>query len=546
MNLKISKFDFIKVFKKIRIPLFLGILVLIILIPNSPHFKPISGDDQAVFVNIGDHILEGEIPYLDHFDNKGPLTFYINAMGLALRPDGLWGTWAIQIPFLFFAALLGFKAMSKVFSQKAALFGSVVWIVNVAQSLRGGNYSEEYAILFQFATLLFFILSEENRKKIRYPMLMGVSFALAFLLRPNNIGIPLSILILLGISFIVNKKNRAMAIRRILFILLGFVAVLGVVAIYFLSVGALDELIDAVFVYNFSLHGDVSNFQNGRIIDAMYSGASRLGLIFLIAFVGWVLAITQTFSEKSKGHERNSIYALMAIALPVEMFLATFGGVSFSHYFINWYPILGLLSAYFAYTLLASMEGETILLGQKIKLASIRLFAILFFVMLIPLYQMLPKTTDFIKSALENGRPTRAGYSQQVSETVSLITHLTEKDDYLLMWGYEMNYYFLADRDSPSRFDYLYPFIYQEFTSQAMIDELLLGISSKRPLIIDSSVNDGSSIPWIGAPHWEEIPGMSKVLDYILENYAQVAEVGPKKWPVYQYDGIGCVSGFAC
>ena len=502
-------------------------------IPNSPQFVPVSGADPGVFVYIGDQILDGDIPYRDHFGNKGPLTFYINALGLLIRRSSLWGIWAIQLPILFGAALIGYKAMYKAFGKSPALFGSVAWILQLSLILRGGNFTEEYALLFQFSAVLFFLYSEENKKQMCYPILVGVSFALGFLLRPNNIGLSLSVLFLLAISFLFNKDQHAQLFKRTSFVLIGFLSVLSIVAVLFNSADALDDLIQNVFLFNLSL-----NVTGGSIFSTMLSGIDRMPNLFLIAFVAWVLALAQTFLVKEKSKEKKSIYAFLSIALPVDMFLATFGGKAITHYFISWFPILGILSAYFALSLQQAIQGQITIRQRKIQLSSIWLTAFFIIISFQAVYRLAPFTSRFFESTLKNGTLSSAAYSQQDAETVKLITRLTDEDDYLLMWGFELKFYFMANRESPSRFAYQYPFIAPEFATQEMIDELLFDISTKKPLIIDSSITDGSNIPWIGAPKWSRVPGMESVMDYIFTHYTVTALAGPEKWPVYEYVGL--------
>lgn len=525
--------EFITRIKKYYLPILLGFLVLLVLIPISPHFVPVSGADPGVFVYIGDQILDGDIPYRDHFGNKGPLTYYLNALGLLIRRGSLWGVWAIQIPMLFFSALIAYKVIFEAFGNWPALFGSVTWILNLSLVLHGGNFTEEYAILFQFGSLLFFWFSEKQPTRKRFPLLVGVSFALSFLLRPNNIGISVSILLFLGFTFLFNKEERSEAFKRILLILLGFASVLTVVALYFLSQEALGDLVDAVFRFNLLL-----NVTEGSIVSAILTGIDRLSLIFLIAFVAWFLAIVRLLSSRKETQAMKSLLAVMVIGLPVELFLATFGGKGIGHYFISWLPILGLLSAFFAYRLLEDIKENITLFGRKTPLASIWLSAILFMIVLQPAYKLLPPTTQFISKTLRTGQLTRAEYSPQDAEMVDLITRQTEEGEYLLIWGFEFKYYFMTNRESPSRFAYQYPFATPGFATPEMIDQFILDISTKRPLIIDSSISDGSNIPWIGAPKWENIPGMDKVMDFIFTHYAVTALVGPEKWPVYEYVGI--------
>jgi hypothetical protein len=513
-------------------PLILGVLILILLIPNSPHFVPVSGADPGVFVYIGDQILDGDIPYRDHFGNKGPLTFYLNALGLLLRRGSLWGVWSVQLGLLYAAALIAFKAMRKTFGKWPALLGSLAWIMQLSLILRGGNFTEEYAILFQFGAFLLFVLSLEKPAEKVYPILIGISLAMGFLLRPNNIGISASIIILLGIAFLAKKEERKAIFNQAFLIMLGFLGIILLVAAYFLSQGALAQLIEGVFLFNLSL-----NLTEGSSLNAIFAGMDRLSLIFPFALIAWALALTQSISDFAKSQKVMSIRALMAVALPVEIILATIGGKAITHYYISWIPILGLLSAYFAYSLQDAISGRHSIGTRKLQLSSIWLLAFALAISLIPLNKQFPPTSDFFLTTLREGRLTRGDYSPQDAQTVELITKILDEDEYLLIWGFELKYYFMANRESPSRFAYQYPFIAPGFATQAMIDELIHDIATKKPLIVDSSISDGSGIPWIGAPRWDTVPGMDQVMTYIFANYSVTSLVGPEKWPVYQYVG---------
>ena len=41
-------------------------------------------EDSSMMLYVGKGILEGDIPYLDRWDNKGPLQYLLNAAGSAL------------------------------------------------------------------------------------------------------------------------------------------------------------------------------------------------------------------------------------------------------------------------------------------------------------------------------------------------------------------------------------------------------------------------------------------------------------------------------
>ena len=69
-------------------PIFLWLAALIVsslfLLFASVYTTPLNdyyGYDSAYYLLIGKGICQGKIPYLDLYDQKGPLVFYLNALG---------------------------------------------------------------------------------------------------------------------------------------------------------------------------------------------------------------------------------------------------------------------------------------------------------------------------------------------------------------------------------------------------------------------------------------------------------------------------------
>ena len=68
----------------------------------SPYTTPLNryyGYDSAFFLLIGKGIRHGMLPYLDLYDQKGPMIFYINALGYLLTDSRL-GVFLLQVVFV--------------------------------------------------------------------------------------------------------------------------------------------------------------------------------------------------------------------------------------------------------------------------------------------------------------------------------------------------------------------------------------------------------------------------------------------------------------
>jgi len=64
------------------------------------------GMDSTIYKTMGLGILEGKIPYRDLFDHKGPVVFYINALGQLIM-SGRQGIFLLQIISLSISLIVG-------------------------------------------------------------------------------------------------------------------------------------------------------------------------------------------------------------------------------------------------------------------------------------------------------------------------------------------------------------------------------------------------------------------------------------------------------
>ncbi len=133
-----------------------AISILLIHLLASPALRPVPGRDQGVFLYIGRELNRGAALYQDLWDHKPPLIHYLNALGVTLDGGSMWGIWIIEALFLVGTVALSVITLRRAFGLGAAAFGTLCWIA-AATTLLSGNLLEEYALLFQFAALYFFV-----------------------------------------------------------------------------------------------------------------------------------------------------------------------------------------------------------------------------------------------------------------------------------------------------------------------------------------------------------------------------------------------------
>ena len=166
-------------------------VISILLFPIMGSFFSITDRDESAFIYVAKGILEGEVPYLDRWDHKGPAIYALNLAGLAI--SGSWGIWIVQTLFLLSSSWFLFLAMKQNFGIFPSLFAVSIFLIYL-ERFEPGNFTEYYSLLFQFVTLyLFARVERRNRRESWLPLAIGVLGGCAFLLRPNLVGIWLAV-----------------------------------------------------------------------------------------------------------------------------------------------------------------------------------------------------------------------------------------------------------------------------------------------------------------------------------------------------------------
>jgi hypothetical protein len=153
-----------KIIENLLLTLFISILVLLVLAQANPLIN-LPSRDGGIYAYIGHIILEGKLPYVDAWESKTPGIFYLNAFALWFGKGTQWGIWLVEFVFLFISAWVGYGLMRKLWQPGAAIFGTLVWLFGLNQVLSGGNFTEEYPLLFNFLASFFFWKGFRSQKK---------------------------------------------------------------------------------------------------------------------------------------------------------------------------------------------------------------------------------------------------------------------------------------------------------------------------------------------------------------------------------------------
>ena len=507
---------------------FLLIIAFSVLVSVAPSNHPVPGRDQGVYLYIGEQILEGEIPYRDLWDHKVPVIYYINALGLASGISTFWGVWLLEVLSLFIATFFSYKIMAKHFSPESAFFGTGMWLLGLFFVLDGGNTVEEFTLPIQFLSIFLFLRAENEKKHYWNDFGIGLLSALAFFIRPNNIGEAIAIGLIIGMRFLFSSDSRKRAYSRLISMVVGGLVLSLVLVGYFWGQDALREFWQSAFIYNFHY-----SLASPKRWQAILKGTAYLSPLVPLGFSAWIMGLGYFFLSKEKDTKARKLLKLALLILPIDFALSLTSGRRYLHYFTAWLLPFGLSSGFFAYKFQTSLaKADDHKFPKWFAPSKIWIYALFLAFGFLQLESLLPASKNFIAATIQARGVPDSGNDISGSPCQYIKDH-TETDDYVLLWGNEVQCNFVSQRKSPSRIIYLYPLMLEGYLSSEEIEKLRKDIEEKKPLIIDTALDDGTVFS-ISSDRWNEIPSAKPLIEFMQDNYAEVDQIPNSRWKVWR------------
>lgn len=215
---------------------------------TSPIYPYYNNSDSAIFMLVGRGISEGKLCYVDLFDHKGPILFFIEALGWKI--GGRTGIWLIEC----IAVLISAFAIEGICRElKAKSFVPLVSSAMVLFFTFGhGNLTEDYSLPFIYVSLYFtvkYFTENEEKHSPWYALFYGISFGVIAFIRINNALIICALILCIAIDLISKKQFKNLA-ANLLAGLAGIAIVAVPVCAYFYLHNALYDMVYATFLYN--------------------------------------------------------------------------------------------------------------------------------------------------------------------------------------------------------------------------------------------------------------------------------------------------------
>ena len=289
------------------------VFVLLFSRATSPLYAYV-GYDAAIFKQMGMAILKGKTIYLDYFDNKGCLLYFLHALCLWLGGDFV--ILIFQAISLTISLIILDKIISLYKEGASRVYVLLAGLVLLLCFYEGGDLSEEWSLPFICYPLYRFLKSYKEDKSLNAKDLyfIGLCFGVIAFLRINNAVPFCGFLLCLFIGYLWKKQWKSFIINVLAFI------------------GGVLTITIPCFLYFYLKAGAEGVYW--MVYGTFLSGFEYLGVTFnvsIMSMIGYYIVFSVIFIIQLLSIKSNKNLAI-PIILGYVLFLLSFGTKCFEHY----------------------------------------------------------------------------------------------------------------------------------------------------------------------------------------------------------------------
>jgi hypothetical protein len=293
---------------------------------------------------LGKGLLNGLVPYVDLYEQKGPVLYFIYAIVALFSQKSMLGQYLLEI--ITFGLFLYFSAkLAEVYLGKGKLLYPIVpvlaAVVATTRSFQHGG-SVEQMCLFLFIYGLYSVVKachERRPLSFREALTNGIFAGMALWIKYTMLGFYLGLALFVLIWYMGWVRNWKKLLTVIGQFLLGIAAVTAVVFIYFLATGGLDELFTCYFYNNIFHYSVESDIPKAAQIWLSFSRAMMYNEVFPILLyigLGWMVF-----------RVHKGLRDLICVALTFTgLVIGTYMGTGYTYYALVFsaYTVFGLIA----------------------------------------------------------------------------------------------------------------------------------------------------------------------------------------------------------
>jgi len=447
-------------FLSIATLLALSALPFIFLAPvlNAPFER-----DQGGYATIARGWLHGAVPYRDLWDNKGPLLFLWYGASFkwlgesVVAPRVLAGLAAgISVPFVWATA-------RTLFGRREATLAAALFALSFLNLYIQVTANAEVFMLPPLTAGLWLFAMGARGGGVWWFIGAGAMTSLAVFTRQSAVWTFVGYGAWLGVLFLRVPEERMRQVRAMVCLGVGALAAAAPFAVYFAANGALYDLWNAMFAFNWRWAGQFPFYL--KLVPPMLANPVPLagGLVF------WGLAAVGVWRLWVRGD--RCAWLVLSFLVFSEAAAQTLGKTS-PHYSVQLLPGAAVAGGVGLPYVLERWQAGRRRLGLALSAATVVTIATAIFAYAQPTaaerFEVQYTFRDYAEGAIK------------APEIAAAVQSMTKPGDYIYEWGRESEIYFLADRQPASRWLHNRPYS----VDKSMLNEVIGDLEEKRPAVI--------------------------------------------------------------
>jgi 4-amino-4-deoxy-L-arabinose transferase-like glycosyltransferase len=517
--------------------------IFLINLPWSPRYYSMS-IDNGIFAYGGKLITQGQIPYLDYWDNIPPVINYINALTFRLFSPTPWAVWWLNIIWLSLTTVLTCNFVRKLSGLVPSILAGVLLILLVMDGnlFSGGDMTEFFSLIPQVLAL-WALYKYWQFKQPRWVAILGLLTTLAFLTKQTAIGLGVSsILVIVGINLLDQTWQKAL--RAGILYMVSVLSSLLLVLSYWQINGGVQDFLDQVIIFNFSYtHGGISVHQILLVLKTMATErpfmflAPLVIISYLHLIIAYVKKATNRYTHKQEGSDTlstpsNPTYLSAFLGLPIVTLLIATSIYNYSHYYTLIIPSVIFILVYLLENIIKQMKTEIDNTGTYI-------LALLFF-FFGSIWLIDSIRSEFPKSDSLSSLQYSLYGNYPLDELERYIVDHTNSQDTLLVWDMHTEIYFRTGLNSPSRFIHPIPLLSASGKIVSNFDLFMDDLASNPPEFIIAQEFSPSGVPFFDVPDERICPtclpevqsGLRALREYVYAHYSFDRNIN--NWIIYR------------
>ncbi len=231
--------------------------------PLYEHYPFWFHGDSGIFQEMGVCLSQGGTPYVDLFDHKGPVLWFIQALGMTISPK--WGIMALQILSLFCTLIIWYKTIVLIVRKPIpSVLISLSGLLFLLAFYQRGNLCEEWCLPFISLPIYLYIRNAKGKNN-NSPLyshtdsfIIGLCVGIIAMIRLNNTA-PIIGFVLWHLIKCIQAKDFKRLWKDIAIMCGGMAIVFVLCSLFYLAKAGwtgVYEMIYGTFAFNFLYFGN--------------------------------------------------------------------------------------------------------------------------------------------------------------------------------------------------------------------------------------------------------------------------------------------------